>query len=145
TRPMRAARSPARARSRTPRAYRARPARPAPRRAPSRPAARAAAPPRWPGRRTRCAPADCGRSHRDFSEAPIAPLVIEDRPEQVAARAVGPEHRRDVQLRVGELPQQEIRQPVLAERADQEVGVAPGRGVQLLAPRLLADVLEPLR
>src|SRR2546422_4628908 len=39
--------------------------------------------------------------------------------------------RRDVQLRVGELPQQEVREPPLAGGADQQVGVAPRRRVQL--------------
>src|SRR5947208_966275 len=134
-----------RATGRTPRAYRARPAPPARRRAPSRPARATAASRRWPGRQRRSAPADCGKSHRDFSEAPIAPLVVEDRPEQVAARHVGPEDGGDVQLGIGELPKQEVRQPVLAGGANQQIGVAPGRGVQLLAQRFFPDVFEPLR
>src|SRR5438445_13410166 len=76
-------------------------------------------PPRrqWREPRRRCGPAGCGtsggsrggRGGRDLAKPPLAPLVVEDRLKQIASRDVGPEHRRHVQLGVGELPQQEVR------------------------------------
>src|SRR2546426_11415404 len=80
----------------------------------------------------------------DPAEPPLPPLVIEDRQEQVAPRDVGPEDRRDVQLGVGELPQEEIGEPAFTGRPDQQVRVAPGRRVELGANRVLVDVLESL-
>src|SRR5712691_5602003 len=78
------------------------------------------------------------------AEPPLPPLVIEDGLEQVAPRDVGPEDRRDVQLGVGELPQQEIGEPAFTGRPDQQVRVAPGRRVELGADGVLVDVLESL-
>src|SRR5690348_4041139 len=80
----------------------------------------------------------------DSAEPPVPALVVEDRLEQVSSRDVGPEDRRDVQLGVGELPQQEIGEAAFSGRADQQVRVAPGRRVQLGANGILVDVLESL-
>src|SRR5881227_2054714 len=80
----------------------------------------------------------------DPAEPPLPTLVVEDGLEQVAPRDVGPEDRRDVQLGVGELPQQEIGEPAFTGRPDQQVRVAPGRRVELGANRVLVDVLESL-
>src|SRR5438874_5542766 len=83
-------------------------------------------------------------SGRDPAEPPVPSLVVEDGLEQVTPRDVGPEDRRDVQLGVGELPQQEIGEPAFTGRPDQQVRVAPGRRVELGANRVLVDVLESL-
>src|SRR5881628_3935890 len=80
----------------------------------------------------------------DPAEPPLPALVVEDGLEQVAPRDVGAEDRRDVQLRVGELPQQEIGEPAFTGRPDQQIRVAPGRRVELRANRVLVDVLESL-
>src|SRR2546425_13204126 len=78
------------------------------------------------------------------AEPPVPSLVVEDGLEQVTPRDVGPEDRRDVQLGVGELPQQEIGEPAFAGRPDQKVRVAPGRRIELGANGVLVDVLESL-
>src|SRR2546430_5233273 len=80
----------------------------------------------------------------DPAEPPLPALVVEDGLEQVAPRDVGPEDRRDVQLRVGEQPQQEIGEPAFPGRTDQQVRVAPGRGVELGADGVLVDILQSL-
>src|SRR6266516_3860647 len=83
-------------------------------------------------------------SGRDPAESPLPPLILEDGLEQVAPRDVGPEDRRDVELGVGELPQQKVREPVLTGRANQQVWVAPGRGVELGPDGVFVDVFEAL-
>src|SRR5438046_2522418 len=83
-------------------------------------------------------------SGRDPAESPLPPLILEDGLEQVAPRDVGPEDRRDVELGVGELPQQKVREPVLTGRANQQVRVAPGRGVELGPDGVFVDVFEAL-
>src|SRR4029077_8252715 len=67
----------------------------------------------------------------DAAESALSPLVVQDRLEQVAPRDVGPEHRGDVQFGVRELPQHEIGEPAFTRRPDQQVRIAPGRGVEL--------------
>src|SRR2546429_9842158 len=113
--------------------------------APGRPAAARSPYRRWPGRRRRFARAGCETLHRDLAEAPVAPLVVEDRFEQLAPRDVRPQERRDVQLRVGELPQQKVRQATLARGADEEVGITARRRIEPLPDRLFVDLLEAPR
>src|SRR4051812_40411875 len=50
-------------------------------------------------------------------EAALAALVVGDGLEQVPAAEVRPQRVGDPQLRVGELPQHEVREPHLAARA----------------------------
>src|SRR2546428_431196 len=80
----------------------------------------------------------------DPAEPPLPTLVLEDGLEQVAPRDVGPEDWRDVQLGVGELPQQEIGEPAFTGCPDQQVRVAPRRGVELGTDGVFIDVFEPL-
>src|SRR5262245_61390374 len=54
-------------------------------------------------------------------EAPLALLVVADRLEQVLAGEIRPEDRREPEFRVGDLPEQEVRDPHLAARPDQEI------------------------
>ena len=55
----------------------------------------------------------------------VAPLIFEEGFE-VPAGEVWPEHGSHVELGVGQLPEQEIGDPQLARRADQQVRVGPG-------------------
>src|SRR3954468_14613424 len=54
--------------------------------------------------------------------APLPPAVVADRLGQVLGAVVGPEHVLEDELRIGRLPQQEIRQPLLARGTDDQVG-----------------------
>src|SRR5437879_974101 len=81
-------------------------------------------------------------SGRDPAESPLPPLILEDSLEQVASGDVGPQDRGDVELGVGELPQQKVREPALTGGANQQVRVAPGRGVELGTDGVFVDVLE---
>src|SRR3989442_59170 len=132
-------------------------AKPYPSPVPSTPSpARTAASPQPPTQSAPTAPAMAGTatamrtsrlrdmSGRDPAESPLPPLILEDGLEQVAPRDVGPEDRRDVELGVGELPQQKVREPVLTGRANQQVRVAPGRGVELGTDGVFVDVFEAL-
>src|SRR6266513_3882929 len=83
-------------------------------------------------------------SGRDAAESPLPPLIVEDRLEQVAPGDVGPEDRRDVELGVGQLPQQKVREPALTGGANQQVGIAPGCGVELGPDGVFVDVFEAL-
>src|SRR5439155_22806231 len=112
---------------------------------PSLPATAPPPPAQWRARRSRRAPAGYGTSSGDVAEAPLAPLVVEDSVEQVAPGDVGPEHGRHVQLGVGELPQEEVRDAQLARGANQQIRIAPGSSVELLAHSVFIDVLEPSR
>src|SRR2546421_5041762 len=81
-------------------------------------------------------------SGRDPAESPLPPLILEDSLEQVASGDVGPQDGGDVELGVGELPQQKVREPALTGGANQQVRVAPGRGVEFGADGVFVDVLE---
>src|SRR5688572_28473476 len=80
------------------------------------------------------------RSGGDLSEAPLAALKLQDSGEQIAAREVGPHHGNDVQLRVRELPEHEVRDALLAGGANQQVRVGASVGVEMRAERVLIDV-----
>ena len=74
------------------------------------------------------APAATGR--RDAAEAAIALLIREHAFEQVPAAEVGPQRVGDPDLRVGDLPQQEIADAHLAARPDQQIGIGLAGGVE---------------
>ena len=54
----------------------------------------------------------------EAAEAPVPALVLAHRVEEVLTAEVGPEHVGEHQLAVGQLPQQEVGDAVLARRAD---------------------------
>jgi len=81
----------------------------------------------------------------DRAEAPIAALVLPDRGEEVGAAKVGPEDVGEDQLGVGELPQQEVRDPILAGGSHQHVGVGHVGRVQVAAQDLLVDAARGKR
>src|SRR6476660_461259 len=70
-------------------------------------------------------------------EATDARLVGGQRLLEVLAREVRPQDLGEVQLAVGRLPHQEVRDPLLAARADHQVGIMHLRRVEELPERLL--------
>src|SRR5439155_22215965 len=71
--------------------------------------------------------------------APAAGVIVEGGGELLLAE-VGPERVDEGKLGVGELPQEEVRDPQLAGGTDQQVGVGhPGR-IQVRRERLLVDL-----
>jgi len=59
------------------------------------------------------------RGHLDGGQTA---LVVNDGQAEVFERELGPEHRREVDGRVGRLPEQEVAEADLARRADQQAG-----------------------
>ena len=55
-------------------------------------------------------------------------------------REVGPERLGDVQFRVGDLPEQEIADAHLAGRADQQIGIGTGGGVEAGRDQVFVDL-----
>src|SRR6185312_3876484 len=70
-------------------------------------------------------------------EAPDARFVGGERLFEVLAREVRPQDLGEVQLAVGRLPHQEVRDPLLAAGTDHQVGIMHLRRVEELAERLL--------
>ena len=64
---------------------------------------------------------------------------LRDRAVEVPGREVGPERRQHQELRVGDLPQQEVGEPVLAARPDQKVRVGHAGGVERAGDGALVD------
>src|SRR2546422_1720039 len=61
---------------------------------------------------------------------------------EIAGPEIRPEGRRDHQLSVGNLPQEKVRDPHLAARADQQVGIGNVGGIEGPADILLRDVVS---
>ena len=79
--------------------------------------------------RVTCAPID-RRRRRDAAVAALALLIGEHGLEQVPAAEVGPQRVGDVDLGVGDLPQQVVADAHLAARADQQIGIGLAGGVE---------------
>src|SRR5688500_8193481 len=73
------------------------------------------------------------------AEPALARLVVSNGLEELPAPEVGPEHRGDEELRVGELPEQEVGDALLAGGADEEVGVREAGGEEATAEGVLVD------
>src|SRR5581483_1480548 len=54
---------------------------------------------------------------------------------------IGPVETADVPLGVGALPGEEVGEPVLAGRADDEIGLGQARGVEMAADQRVVDLL----
>src|SRR5216684_7598616 len=76
----------------------------------------------------------------DPAVAALARLKVDDRFEEIAAAKIGPEDFGDVDLRVGDLPEQEVRDAQLAAGADEEIGVVEVGGVEMIGEELLVDL-----
>src|SRR6185436_1051451 len=60
----------------------------------------------------------------DPAVAPLARLEVDDRLEEMPPAKIGPQHLGHVNLGVGDLPEEEVRDAQLAAGADEQVGVA---------------------
>src|SRR5437588_7977990 len=69
----------------------------------------------------------------DRAVTPVARLKIDDRLKQVAAPEIGPQYLGHVNLRVGNLPEQKVRDAKLAAGANQQIGMIDIRRVQVIA------------
>src|SRR6266571_1480905 len=77
-----------------------------------------------------------------LSEAPLPHLVRPQRAEEVDLPEARPIHVDEVQFGVGELPQEEVRDPLLSARAEYEVRIRQVRRVEALREELLVDVVR---
>src|SRR5262245_37738352 len=75
------------------------------------------------------------------AETARAALILGDGPVEIDLRKVRPEDRGDPQLRVGDLPQEEIRDPHLPAGPDEEIRIRHVSRVERLGDVLLADLL----
>ena len=75
----------------------------------------------------------------DAAVAAVPLLVVDHRFEQVAAPEIRPQHVGDVDLRVRDLPEQEVADAHLAARADEQVGIGLAGGVEQVAEPLLVE------
>ena len=66
-------------------------------------------------------------------------MIVENRAQQVGAIEIGPQRIGDIQLRISDLPQQEIADAHLAGGADQQVGVGRTGGVEPRRDGLFVD------
>src|SRR5689334_3050111 len=95
--------------------------------------------------RSLCAERD--RLLLDAAVAAIALLVGEDRLEQMTAPEVGPQRLGYPDLRVGDLPEQEVADAHLAAGPDQQIGIRLPRRVEKIAEAPLVEVvgIDPRR
>src|SRR5579884_2183448 len=101
-------------------------------------AARLTSPPAPRGREA----GDAMLSTIQASEAPIPGLKGRDRLEEMDLLEVRPVDVGEVQLRVGDLPQEEVAEPLLAPGADQEIRVGQIRRKEKPTQHLLGDILR---
>src|SRR5579859_5721969 len=69
-----------------------------------------------------------GRVGRHRAEAPLARLIGGDRTEQIALAEVGPQRVGEIELGVGELVQEEVRDAKFAGGADHQVRIGHPTG-----------------
>src|SRR5262249_58334364 len=86
------------------------------------------------------------------AESPLAGRVLDQSCSQVVLAEVRPRLLDEDELRVRELPEQEVRDPLIARRTDQQIGIGQiwlvqrsGEGVFIDLVRLNARLNEPLR
>src|SRR3954451_4048759 len=79
----------------------------------------------------------------DAPESAVAALELEDGLGEVVAAEVGPQDVGEDQLAIGQLPEKEVGDAVLARGADDEVGVRHLGVVEVPANGLLVDVAGP--
>src|ERR1022692_5193216 len=98
-------------------------------------------PPASPGPETGSASTTgSGSGLRDQAAEPaLALLVFADRRLERGAVEIGPIGRHEHQFAVSRLPEQEIRQPLLAAGADDEIGIGDIRRVKICADGFHGD------
>src|SRR2546426_3193137 len=77
-----------------------------------------------------------------LAEAPFAPLVVEQGQQGLAPTEVWPERGREVHLRVGELPEQEVADARLAARSDEEVWIREPVGGEIAFQEVFVDLIR---
>src|SRR5439155_4943331 len=85
--------------------------------------------------------AERNRRRFDAAVSAIALLVSDHGFEQVTAAEIGPQRFGDPDLRVGNLPQQEVADAHLAARPDQQVGIGLAGGVEKIAEPPLVELV----
>src|SRR3954466_69373 len=75
------------------------------------------------------------------AKAPLAPAVFFDRGLKGRTIKVVPIDRREHKLRIGCLPEQEVREPLFSRGADDEIGIRNIGRVEILADHVLRDRL----
>src|ERR671918_1039352 len=93
----------------------------------------------WGGPRTTLTGAAAAMSHP--TEAPAPPLKIRDGAVEVAGAEIGPQDRGHPEFGVGDLPQEEVRDPHLATRTDEQIWVGHSIRIERPADVRLGDVL----
>src|SRR5690606_10968495 len=73
------------------------------------------------------------------AEAALPPLIIQDRPAEVVAVKLGPVHGGNPELRVGQLPEEEVADAPLAPRADAQVGIGQSVSVKVVGKNFFGD------
>src|SRR5512143_3689484 len=73
-------------------------------------------------------------------EPALPPLVLDKRRMQVLFREVGPERIGEIKFRVCGLPEEEVADPLLAARADDQVRVGEACGVQVRGKDLVSEL-----
>src|SRR5207253_1978791 len=86
--------------------------------------------------------ASFGACDVDPTVPPLALLIRKDRLEQVAAAEVGPERLGDVDLGVGDLPEQVVADAHLAARPNQQIWIRLPRGVEEARELLLVEIVR---
>src|SRR6266540_5206592 len=76
----------------------------------------------------------------DASEAALAMAEVVHGPRQLFLAEIGPVERRAPVLRVGGLPEQEVAQPHLASRANDQIRVTQTTGVEIAAEELFVQL-----
>jgi hypothetical protein len=77
------------------------------------------------------------------AEAPFAAGEERERLLEIRQREIRPQARTEIQLRVGEIPEQEVADAVLTAGADQQIRLRQSRERELCGEALLADVFRP--
>ena len=75
------------------------------------------------------------------AKAAVAPGKVDERVDEAGGREVRPVDIGEVELRIGRLPEQEVREALVAARADDEVDGRVASRVELLIDGLGVDVL----
>src|SRR5688572_14206565 len=75
------------------------------------------------------------------AEAASSRRVVREGPPQVVLAEVWPERLHEDELRVGQLPEQEVREPQLARGADEQVGIRELGRVEVSRQRVLVHIL----
>src|SRR5439155_1329556 len=84
-----------------------------------------------------------GVSRHGVAEAPLAAGEERECVLQIRHREIRPQPRTEIQLRVGEIPQQEVADSVFTAGADQQIRLRQSRERELGAKTALGDVFRP--